>query len=130
MAKNLSWYEINKISRNEPLISMLFKTMLDMDEEDYNITINCCGDYDIYFNRNGMDLKIIVDDISGMIIVKHRNTVKNFKGGHKYHCHKKHNRGFSSWRKAFDYIKTLHDPKDMNKKKSRIEKKIEMLAGR
>lgn len=123
--KNISRYEINKISRNEPLIEMLFKTKLQMTEDDYNITINYYGDYDIYYSRNGMDLMITVDDRDGKIKVKHRNTIKNFKGGHKYHSH---HGGFTNWMRAFEYMKTLHDPKDMNKKKSRLERKIDSLS--
>jgi len=107
-------YEINKINNNKDIIKKIIKRFIPKlyERHGYHYTVNCYGDEDLYINYNGKNLFFKVDK-NGIIVLYDLNCSVNYKRKHKYHKQK----SFRSWINAISYLKTLHLPKNMNKKK-------------
>ena len=113
MDENL--YKLNCVTDNKDFIIKIIKKFIPKLEENntFKFTANSNGDEDLYVTYNGKSLFFRVSCRSGEIILYDLNHAVNYKEKHKYHKQK----NFRSWVNAISYLKTLHLPRNMNKKK-------------
>lgn len=111
------------ISEQQDFIIRLFKEYLDIGIEDkqfkaYN------GDLALYFTFRGRSMYLAYDDFKELWVLYHLNQRCNPHQSHKYHI-----QWTSKTLSALigGYLVNLHDAKNMNKKKSRLDELLDSL---
>ena len=111
------------MDENEKLISNRHEYIIDLFHHVLDITITDSnfkvfqGDEAVFFRLRGNDFYICYDEWKDNYQLFHMNLMNNHKRGTKFHLQ----RWDYSLGSMFSYLKTLHSPKDMNKKQSKIE---------
>lgn len=101
------------ISNRREYIIDLFKHVLDIEITESNFKIYQ-GDEAVFFHLRGRSLYICFDEYKDQYLLYHLNEMQNSKRGTKYHLQRfEYNLG-----SIFAYLNTLHNPKDLNRKKS------------
>ena len=111
------------MDENEKLISNRHEYIIDLFHHVLDITITDSsfrafqGDEAIFFKHVAKDFYICYDDWKDQYQLYHLNIKNNNSRGNHYHL-QRYDYTLGS---LFSYLKTLHNPKDMNKKQSKIE---------
>lgn len=108
---------------NQEYIVKLFREYLNIElsESDFKANGN---DLSLYFNLRGRSFMIEYDDFKEEYVLKHLNRGGNRKEKYKYH---------RQWGSKTlggligGYLVTLHDAKDLNTKKSSLDKLIDSV---
>ena len=112
------------ISEQQDFIIRLFKEYLDMEIEDKQFKAHKDGDLALYFTFKGRSMYLAYDDYKQLWVLYHLNQRCNPQQSHRYHI---------QWQSKTlsaligGYMVNLHDAKNMNNKKSRLDELLSSI---